>query len=153
MRKQTCTTTHIAYFDSRVLTVPTLGEGANAFLWREQDATKNSISMVARHYYSHKELMNKNGHKMQELLFAKGVYWNNYPAFFNRGTFIQKKVKKTKFSPDELDRLPAKHQARSNPDLELERSVIEEIDMPKFSTVENTVGVIFNGEDPIVKGE
>jgi tRNA(His) 5'-end guanylyltransferase len=38
--------------------LPTLDEGANAFLWREFDATKNSlISMAAQEFYSHKELI------------------------------------------------------------------------------------------------
>lgn len=140
----------IALFDSRVWTVPTLGEAANAILWREQDATKNSISMAARCYYSHKELQNKNGAEMQEMLFQKGVNWNDYPAFFKRGTFVQRRKEQRKFSADELEKLPAQHEARKNPDLVIERSVIKPIDMPKFSSVKNRVGVIFYGEDPII---
>lgn len=143
----------LAFFDSRVWTVPTLTEASNAFLWREQDATKNSISMAARHYYSHKELMNKNGSEMQEMLFKKGVNWNDYPSFFKRGTFVQKKTLKNKVSVEEVDSLPKLHKARLNPDLEIERSVIKEIDMPKFSSVVNRVGVIFKGEEPIVERE
>lgn len=33
-------------FDCRVWNVPNLEEGANAFLWREQDAVKNSVSIT-----------------------------------------------------------------------------------------------------------
>ena len=54
----------LAFFDSRVWTVPNLTEAANAFLWREIDATKNSVSMAARHYYSHKKLHKKVYNKM-----------------------------------------------------------------------------------------
>ena len=38
----------VALFDCRVWSVPTLDEAANTFLWRELDATKNSVSMAAR---------------------------------------------------------------------------------------------------------
>ncbi len=78
-------------FDCRVWCVPNVTEGANAFLWREHDATKNSISMAARHYYSHNQLENKSGPEMQELLWRKGVNWNDYPVFFKRGTYVQRK--------------------------------------------------------------
>ncbi len=141
----------LAFFDSRVWTVPTLEEASNAFLWREQDATKNSISMAARHYYSHKELHGKNGSEMQEMLHQKGVNWNNYPAFFKRGTFVRKKKELTKFTTDELSRLPENHQARSNPDLMIERSIFVSEEMPKFSSVTNRVGVIFYGEEPLIQ--
>jgi tRNA(His) 5'-end guanylyltransferase len=140
----------VAFFDSRVWTVPNLAEAANAILWREQDATKNSISMAARCYYSHKELQNKNGAEMQEMLFQKGVNWNDYPSFFKRGTFVQRRKEKKKFSVDEIEKLPKQHAARKDPNLEIERSVIRRLDMPKFSSVTNRVGVIFNGEDPII---
>lgn len=140
----------LAFFDSRVWTVPNVVEATNAFLWREQDATKNSISMAARHYYSHKELHGKSGKEMQEMLFAKGVNWNNYPDFFKRGTFIQRKTVYKMFSAEELERLPEHHEARKNPNLIIERNVIEEIKMPKFSTVENRVSVIFDGQNPEV---
>src|SRR5438552_1942629 len=59
-------------FDARVWSVPTLEEAANTFLWRELDATKNSVSMAARAYYPHAELHDKNGSEMKELLWQKG---------------------------------------------------------------------------------
>src|SRR5690606_33290828 len=46
----------LALFDCRVWTVPNREEASNVFLWRERDATKNSISMAAQHHYSHAEL-------------------------------------------------------------------------------------------------
>jgi hypothetical protein len=38
-------------FDARVWNVPNRAEGADVFLWREWDPTKNSVSMVAAAYY------------------------------------------------------------------------------------------------------
>ncbi len=138
----------LATFDARVWNVPNLMEGSNCFLWREQDATKNSISMATRAYYDHKAMMNKNGGEMQEMLFRKGVNWNDYPAFFKRGTYVQRKIVSRKFTTEELESLPEKHQARKNPDLVVERSEYKTLDMPPFGTVTNRPGVIFYGEEP-----
>ena len=135
-------------FDCRAWTVPNFQEAANTFLWRELDATKNSISMAARSAYQHKELENKNGSEMQEMLWQKGINWNDYPRFFKRGTFIQRKVVKHKFTTDELDALPPLHQARRNPELIFERSEYVELEMPPFNKVSNREAVIFQAAEP-----
>lgn len=137
-------------FDCRAWNVPSRAEAANAFLWRELDASKNSISMAARSVYEHKELMNKNGSEMQEMLWQKGINWNDYPRFFKRGTFVQRRVVSTKFTTDELDALPPKHHARQNPELTFERSEYVEIDMPPFNKVMNREEVVFEACEPWV---
>jgi tRNA(His) 5'-end guanylyltransferase len=140
---------HLANFDSRVWSVPNQVEAANVFLWRERDATKNSVSMAAREHYSHKELLGKSGNEMQELLFQKGVNWNDYPAFFKRGTFVQRKTVRRAFSAEELATLPPKHAAHDNPDLEIERSTVGPVEMPPFDSVTNRVEVLFTGAAPL----
>lgn len=135
-------------FDCRVWCVPTLEEGANCFLWREQDATKNSIGMVAGEYYSHKELMGKHSGEKQEMLFAKGVNWNDYPDFFKRGTYVQRRKERRRLTVEELADLPPLHEARKNPELEFERSVVRRLSMPPLAKVTNRVGAIFFGEEP-----
>lgn len=140
----------IPLFDCRVWNVPNVTEGTNCFLWREWDATKNSISMAARHYYPHSELQNKNGSEMQEMLFKKGVNWNDYPDFFKRGTYVQRKSVVRKFTTDELKLLPEKHAARLNPDLMIERHEIRAVAMPRLSSVINRNDVIFAGAEPEV---
>jgi tRNA(His) guanylyltransferase len=136
-------------FDCRVWNVPTVEEAANTFLWRELDATKNSISMAAQHYYSHSELHGKDGAAKQEMLFRKGINWNDYPAFFKRGSYIQRKRTLTKFSTEELSKLPDKHQARLNPDLEIERWLLGVVNLPPLMTISNREDVILRGADPI----
>ena len=140
-------------FDARVFNVPTLPEAVNCFLWRERDATKNSITLAASEYYSHKQLHKKSGDDKQEMLFKKGVNWNDYPAFFKRGTYVQRKRVITKFSTEELEKLPLKHEARKNPDLEIERWVIDVVDMPPLSKVQNKVDTVVYGKKPILISE
>jgi tRNA(His) guanylyltransferase len=137
-----------AYFDNRVWNVPSLSEAANTLIWRELDATKNAISMAAQHYYSHNELHEKNGSEKQEMLFAKGVNFNDYPSFFKRGSYVRRVDRLVKFSTDELARLPEKHEARRNPDLVYERSVVERVELPPMTKVTNKVDVFFNGATP-----
>jgi tRNA(His) 5'-end guanylyltransferase len=135
-------------FDCRVWTVPNQEEACNVLLWRELDSTKNAITMAAREYYSDKELFKKNGSEKQELLHKKGVNFNDYPAFFKCGSYLQRRTTLKKFTIEELVELPAKHEARKNPDLKVERSEVSYIEMPIFSKVINRVGVVFNGENP-----
>lgn len=137
-------------FDARVWQMPTHQEAANVFLWREQDATRNSIQMAGHTYFSDKQMHKKNTSEIQDMLMLEhGVNWNNYPAFFKRGVFIQRQVRAGKFSTEELESLPPKHAARSNPSLETKRSILVELDMPPFGKVTNRVDVLFNGLYPI----
>lgn len=80
-----------AYFDSRAFILPK-EDVANYFLWRQQDATRNSVQMLARSLYSHKECTDKNNSELQELCFQKGVNWNDCPIPQKRGRCIVKKV-------------------------------------------------------------
>jgi tRNA(His) 5'-end guanylyltransferase len=137
-------------FDARACNFPTLEEATNNFLWRERDASKNSISMAASAFYSQAQLHKKSGAEMQDMLMAKGVNWNDFPSSFKRGTFIQRRVIAGLFSTEELDSLPQKHKARTDSNLQVARSRILELEMPIFDKVVNRVGVIFHGEDPII---
>lgn len=77
-----------ALFDARVFTIPDPVEVANYFIWRQQDASRNSVQMVARSLYSHKELDGKNMAEMHDLMFAQGVNWNDLPATHKRGRLV-----------------------------------------------------------------
>lgn len=81
-----------AMFDSRVFTIPSNIEVANYFIWRQQDAVRNSISSVAQTLYSHKELEKCSTNRMQEMIFQKGINWDSYPASYKRGRLILKEI-------------------------------------------------------------
>lgn len=78
-----------AYFDARAFVLPK-EDVCNYFLWRQQDATRNSVQMLARSLYSHKECTDKNNSELQEMCFQKGVNWNDCPTFQKRGRCIVK---------------------------------------------------------------
>jgi tRNA(His) guanylyltransferase len=87
----------LAMFDARIFVIPETEEVVNYFVWRQQDATRNSISMAAQSMFSHKELHGKSTSNMQDMLMLeKQTNWNDYPTRFKRGSAVIK-VKTMKF--------------------------------------------------------
>lgn len=79
-----------AYFDSRVFTVPDRTEVMNYFIWRNNDAARNSISMVAQSMFSHGELQGKSSLEMIKMIESKGVRWDTYDQSDKNGRLIIK---------------------------------------------------------------
>lgn len=82
--------TKLASFDCRAFVLPK-EEVCNYFIWRQQDATRNSVQMLARSLYSHKQCDNKNNVELQEMCWQKGINWNDCPTTQKRGRCIVKK--------------------------------------------------------------
>ena len=80
----------LAMFDSRVFTIPSRTEIFNYLIWRQQDTTRNSIQSVAQSLYSQKQLHGKNTSEMQEIIFKKGINWNDYSPKLKRGRLVIK---------------------------------------------------------------
>lgn len=75
-----------AMFDSRVFTVPK-DEVCNCLIWRQQDATRNSISAVGQANFNHNQLHCKTCDDIQEMLWqGKQINWNDFPIDCNRGS-------------------------------------------------------------------
>lgn len=83
-----------ALFDSRVFSIPK-DEVCNCLIWRQQDATRNSIQSVGQANFSQKELQGKSCDTIQDMLFKKGINWNDFPSNCKRGSCCYKRqVKK-----------------------------------------------------------
>jgi len=80
-----------AWFDCRVFGVPSDEEAFNAVMWRVRDAEKNSRSMFAQTFCSHKELQNKTG--LEQVQFCKektGKDWDLIEDRFKYGILVKK---------------------------------------------------------------
>lgn len=141
----------LPHFDARVFSLPNKTEAANAVLWREMDATKNAVSMAARSVYSAKQLHGKKSAEMQEMLFAKGINFNDYPAFFKRGTFLRRVTRERELTGAEIAAIPEAH--RPAPGQTFARSSVERLEMPRFGSVTNREAVIFDGDEPMTADE
>lgn len=79
-----------ALFDARVFTLP-IEEVNNYLLWRQQDATRNSVHALAQSLYPHKELQGINTKALQDKMFSeKGINWNDLPTEQKRGSCCRK---------------------------------------------------------------
>lgn len=74
-----------ALFDARVFPIPK-DEVCNCLVWRQQDATRNSIEAVGQANFSHRELNCKSCNDIQEMLWSqRGINWNDFPVDCKRG--------------------------------------------------------------------
>ena len=80
----------IPHFDARLFSVPNMIEAGNYFVWRQQDAKRNSISMMAQSIFSHKSLQNKSGEEMLEMIKQSGNDYESMPFNFKYGSFFRK---------------------------------------------------------------
>lgn len=110
---------HLPSFDCRIFNVPSMMELANAFLWRENDAIKNSITGMALSFFSHKQIQGKSGEEKIDMMKEKGYdfYRDTEPAFL-RGTFFHRELYRRVLTDEEVARIPEKQ--RDN----LEKQVI-----------------------------
>ena len=75
-----------ALFDARVFNVPK-EEVTNCLLWRQNDAARNSVSMVGQAYYSAKQLHGKGSAAIKEMLAKeKNIVWDDLPTYYKHGS-------------------------------------------------------------------
>jgi tRNA(His) 5'-end guanylyltransferase len=84
-----------ATFDARLFSVPER-DAVNYFLWRQQDAVRNSIQALGQAHFSHKELQGKTCQDIQQMLIEKSkqqgddpfVTWESQPESFKYGSVV-----------------------------------------------------------------
>lgn len=76
------------HFDARVYNVPK-DEVVNYLIWRQQDASRNSVQMLGRFHFSQKQMQGKSNSQVQDMLMLeKQVNWNDLPTWMKRGTAV-----------------------------------------------------------------
>ena len=79
-----------AVFDARAFVLPEC-EVRNYFIWRQEDATANSLSMLAQSLYPHGELQHRKWADLQDMCWRKGCNWNNLETVEKRGACVYKR--------------------------------------------------------------
>lgn len=78
------------YFDAKAFNLPER-EVVNYFIWRQNDATKNSIQALAQANFSQKQLQNLSNSQLQEKLFnEKRINWNDCSTAEKHGICVKK---------------------------------------------------------------
>lgn len=74
-----------AMFDARCFSIPK-EEVCNCLIWRQQDATRNSIESVGHANFSQNRLNGKSCNMIQDMLMTElGINWNDFPTDCKRG--------------------------------------------------------------------
>lgn len=74
-----------AMFDARVYNMPK-EDVCNYFIWRQEDASRNSIQSLGRSKFSYKQMLNKSNNEVQDMLFNEyGINWNYIDTKWKRG--------------------------------------------------------------------
>ncbi len=84
-----------ATFDARVFSIPERDAG-NYFIWRQQDAIRNSVQSLGQAHFSHKELQRKSAEDIKAMLIDKPkstddpwVSWEAQPEEFKYGFLVR----------------------------------------------------------------
>ena len=94
-----------AYFDARAFNLPK-EEVANYFIWRQNDATRNSIQSLAQANFSQKQIHSLNNSQLQDKLHKeKGINWNDCKTVEKRGSCVihvfDKSINRSRWIVDE----------------------------------------------------
>jgi len=150
---------HLPSFDCRVFNLPSMVELANAFIWRENDAIKNSITGMALYFFSHKQIQNKSGAEKIAMMKTLGFdFYRDTPSSFLRGTFFHRENYLKVLSEEEVNRIPERQrdklQKKVLEDGKVEysciRSHVDVVDLPyRLTDTADLVNVLFNNGMPM----
>ena len=135
-------------FDCRVWQVPDLETVAENVMWREMDAAKNSVSMLASAYFTHSELDGVPTNVRKARLEDLDVHWDLLPDKYKRGS-IFKKVRTLKhLTEQELANIPEKHR----PTEPVLRSYVVRMEWERLTSMVNPADHLFDGSvKPVYK--
>lgn len=140
----------IPSFDCRVFQLPNEIELANTFIWREMDAVRNSVSMLAQANFSHNQLQNKDRKAMLTMLEEKGIRWNELSSELKQGTYFHRELYEKELEDEIWNKIPENKKPESRIVI---RSRVVKYGLPRMNNVENKVGVYFHNEEPRIKDE
>lgn len=111
-------------FDARMFTTPSIESALTAILWRVLDGRRNSVQMHARSIFDHEEVQGKSMMDLRVMCSHEDRAWESLDNDIRNGTLYERVETTSKFLPEEIDDLPLKHHARTNPNLEFTRSEV-----------------------------
>lgn len=130
----------VAAFDCRVWQVPSEEEATNVFVWREQDAMRNSLQMLCQAHFSKNDLFGKDRAAQHDLLKSKEVSWSRQIDEFKRGAYFRRVNYEATVGPE----VPEKHRPKGP----VIRSRVDQVKLPPLTQIKNRKGVIFWGHEP-----
>ena len=122
-----------AVFDARGFAVPGPTEAIVAIEERRRDCIRNAIQSVGHWAYGHRAMLNRPTREVAEALRSNGIGMDTWRRCHTGGIAIERVGVLRRFTTEELEALPAQHEARRNADLEIERSATRRVEAPEYS--------------------
>lgn len=111
-------------FDCRVESVEDWLAAESAVTDRERDCHRNAVQRAARAHMSHRETINRSCSDLIDILSDRGVDYYALPSEFRQGVCLRRTEIVSTIRAEDLESLPALHNARKNVGLTMKRSVI-----------------------------
>ena len=131
----------VGLFDSRAYNIPR-EEVVNYMIWRQQDATRNSIQGLCQATFGHKAMHGKNTSTVQDMLMLqKGINWNDVETYFKRGGVVYRGLKTERI----INNIPAEDVTGEKVELKVpglgytRNHVIVDNDIPVFTKDRNYI--------------
>lgn len=133
-------------FDCRVCQLPSVVELTNMLLWRERDAVKNSVNLLAQSLIPHKELQGINQDQLRRLIQEKGQNWSDLPISLQRGTWFKRISHTRELTIEDMKDIPTEYRESKTGTL-ITRYKVVEMDYPILDTLSSRdrVDTILNG--------
>ena len=136
-----------ALFDARVFAVPSPEAAVRALEARRNDCWRNAVQSVGHWRYGHQAMHRRPISEVARALEADGLAMKEWPVRHTGGVGFERVRVRRAFSTEEIDKLPGRHAARTNPALEVERSEIVRVEGPSYRDIDASVAKIFGWRD------
>lgn len=133
----------IPVFDCRTWQVPGLRDVVDVFVWRQLDATRNSVNSLAQSIFKHSELQNKNRKEVLRMLKEKNVNWHDLAIGLRRGFYYHKVQTEEVLDFTERTDIPEKHRLKKT----VIRNKIVERDIPVIHESNDNYDLFFGEQN------
>lgn len=130
----------VPQFDCRAFSVPSRVEAVNCLVWRENDASRNAVQMVAQAHFSPKQLHGKSCDELEEMLAGVNVLMSDYATHHQHGRYLARRSMALTLTPEELERIPEKHR----PTGPVIRSRVVDLDIGPLRAKADRVALVFD---------
>ena len=140
-----------AVFDARAFAVPNRESACIALAERALDCWRNAVQSAGQARYGHKAMLRLKTAQVRERLEADGTPMRTWARAHTGGVAIVKQRVRRRFAPGEIERLPPRHAARSDPDLKVERTETSRLEGPDYRDADAAMRLIFGWRDEVVE--
>lgn len=134
-------------FDGRAFCVPSRDDAVAVLVWRELDASRNSMSMAGRSHFPQRALQGVSRSEVRLMLSQASVAYDELSVHFRRGCYVARRPLASMLTEAELSRIPPTRR----PQGAIVRQPVVVLDTPPIGQLLNPAAFLFDGEDALLR--